>query len=105
MLQAKKGNKYISIQEADKPKYQALGFDIIEVSDKGVEKPVAEGFGKKVSSKKYIASQKENEELKKKVSDLEKALESSQKENEELKVGQNTGDAPPEGDDEKKKGK
>lgn len=66
-MRAEKGNKVYKIDESTKSRYQNDGFDIID--DDG--KIIAHGKGKTVPYEDYMKLQKENEQLKERVKELE----------------------------------
>lgn len=74
-MQAVKGNKVYEINETEKPKYIAMGYDITEG-----EEIIAYGKGKTVPYEQYIALLKENEALKVELEAL-KAKQEAPKEN------------------------
>ena len=65
-MTAEKGNKVYTIAEAEKDNYRSRGYDIFEDG-----KMIACGKGKTVSYENYLKLQKENEELKEKLSAAE----------------------------------
>lgn len=76
MLYAEKGNKLLSIEDGEKNRYQALGFDIVEIDGKKKE-VLAHGHGKKVDFEAYQKLQKENETLKKKLAEANRKAEAN----------------------------
>lgn len=70
-MKATKGNKVYLIDENQKDSYKKQGFDIID--DAG--NVISYGAGKTVSYDKYSKLKKENENLKARMSKLEKANE------------------------------
>lgn len=72
-MKAVKGNKEYTINVAQKKSYQENGFDIVD--DDG--KLITYGKGKTVPYSDYAALRKENEELCKKIKELESELQAS----------------------------
>lgn len=82
-MQAEKGNKVYTIDETEKPRYIAMGYDITE--GEGI---IAYGKGKTVSYDEYVKIVKENEALKAELEVLKQ--EDSNKEEVEKKVTKKT---------------
>jgi|BioPla2DNA2_1021312.scaffolds.fasta_scaffold00226_39 hypothetical protein len=74
MYLAKKGNKVLTIVEADAKAYQAQGFDIVEQDGLGNETVLFYGHGKTVPYTKYDETIKELAAAKAKIAELEAAL-------------------------------
>ena len=72
-MTAEKGNKVYTITEAEKDNYRSQGYDIFEDG-----KMIACGKGKTVPYENYLQLQKENEELKEKLSASEEKTPASE---------------------------
>lgn len=63
-LYAEKGNKLLGIDEKETRQYQSLGFNIIDLDEKGNKELIAVGDGQTVPLAKYLELEKKYEKLK-----------------------------------------